>query len=495
MRKSYADYKKHLQQVHDLSVAAAILSWDKEVNMPINGAGFRAQQVATLNGLAHEQFTDPDFGTLINHLLMVESDPQDKRNLERSKSDFQKATCLDRAFVERKSKIVSIGYHKWLAARKENDFSIFQPALAQLITLKREEADKLGYADHPYDALIDQFEPGYKSAQLDALFEQVKTELVAFVRDLRAKPTVDDSFLYHFYPKDKQWSFSLDILKNMGYDFNSGRQDISPHPFTISFSPNDVRVTTQVNEQNFATTCWSSIHEGGHALYEQGLPAKQYGLPLGQACSLGIHESQSRLWENQIGRSYLYWQAMYPNLQKLFPEQLGQTDLDAFFKGINKIEPHPIRIESDELHYHFHILIRYELEKGLMEGSLEVADLPQAWNSKYKDYLDVDIKSDNEGCLQDIHWAHGSIGYFPTYSLGSFYAAQFFAQAKKDIPNLEDTLKQGDCKPLLDWLRINIFAHGRYYLADELCEKVTGERLNFRYFMDYAKAKYAQVYL
>lgn len=494
MGKTYADYTTHMQQVHDLYAAAAVLSWDKEVHMPPKGARYRAQQVATLNGLAHEQFTDPSFGELLAHLAATELDERQQRNIERTRTDYQKATCLDRRFVERKSKAISEGYHKWLEARKENDFKYFEPALDQLVKIKIEEAERLSYKEHPYDALLDQFEPGYRSAQLDTLFAQVKAELVDFVRDLRVKPQVEDAFLYLTYPKDKQWAFSLDTLKQMGYDFEAGRQDVSPHPFTISFSPEDVRVTTQVNEQNFATTCWSSMHEGGHALYEQGLPADQYGLPLGQACSLGIHESQSRMWENQVGRSYNYWQSAYPGLQRLFPEQLKSIGLDTFFRGINKIYPHPIRIESDELHYHFHILIRYELEKGLIEGSLRVAELPEAWNAKYKAYLDLDITSDNEGCLQDIHWAHGSIGYFPTYSLGSFYAAQFFAQAKKDVPELEASIARGDTRPLLDWLRANIFVHGRFYLADELCQKVTGRSLDFSYFMDYARTKYAQVY-
>lgn len=496
MTQTYEDYQKHMRQIHDLYAAAAVLSWDKEVNLPPKGARFRAQQVATLSGLAHEQFTQPDFGVKLRALLEQSNglNDQQRRNLEWSLEDYQKATRLDREFVVQRSEAVSRGYHAWRQARTENDFSRFEPALTELVALKKEEAERLGYQDHPYDALLDQFEPGYTSQQLDTLFSDVKEQLVDFVRTLREKPQVADDFLFQSYDTDTQWAFSLDTLRNMGYDFAGGRQDISPHPFTISFSPEDVRVTTHANPQNFATMCWSSIHEGGHALYEQGLPVDQYGLPLGQACSLGIHESQSRLWENQVGRSRAYWQAHYPDLQKRFPEQLGRVSLEAFYRGINKIAPSPIRIESDELHYHFHILIRYEIEKGLIEGKVTVKELPDIWHEKYKAYLDLDITDHNQGVLQDIHWAHGSIGYFPTYSLGSFYAAQFYAHAQRALPNLEDHIAQGDNQPLLQWLRENIHQHGRYFTADELCRKVTGESLNFRYFMDYARRKYQDVY-
>jgi len=496
MSVTYEDYKNHVQQVHDLYAAAAVLSWDKEVNLPPKGAAFRSRQVATLSGLAHEQFTDSVFGKNIRALLVSNGALEDAqhRNLERTLEDYDKATCLDRAFVVRRSEAVSRGYHAWLEARKENDFSLFQDALSELVDIKKEEAEHLGYEDHPYDALLDQFEPGYKSSQLDELFADVRGKLVEFVRRLREKPQVDDQFLHQPYDTDQQWDFSIYMLKNMGYDFDAGRQDISPHPFTITFSPQDVRVTTHAAPNNFSSMCWSSIHEGGHALYEQGLPVEQYGMPLGQSCSLAIHESQSRLWENQVGRSLPFWRAHYPKLQKRFPQQLGDVSLETFYRGINKIAPSPIRIESDELHYHFHILIRYEIEKALIEGTIEVKDLPTIWNEKYKDYLDLDIPDDNTGVLQDIHWAHGSIGYFPTYSLGSFYAAQFFAQAQKDIPGLDEQIVQGDNSQLLQWLREHIHAHGRYYTADELCQKITGESLNFDYFMAYAAEKYQDIY-
>lgn len=492
----YDRFVQHVQKVADLFYATAILHWDKEVNLPPKGAGLRARQIATLEGMGHQLFTSSETLDLIHELNASNAtlDDQQKRNVSLLHKDYKRQAKFDEAFVVRRSKAISKGYHAWLAARKGNDFSLFQDALSDLIEIKKEQAEILGYAAHPYDALLDEFEPGYTAQQLDILFKDVREQLVDFAATIRSKPQVNDQFLFQKYPDQQQWDFGLEILKRIGYDFDRGRQDRSPHPFTINFGSQDVRVTTVVDEQNFASMCWSCIHEGGHALYEQGLPEDQYGLPLGSSTSLGIHESQSRLWENNVGRSRNFWQAQLALAKKYFPEQLKGIELDQFIAGINKIEPSPIRIESDELHYHFHVMVRYEIEKALIEGSMKVKDIPAVWNQKYKAYLGLDIKDDNQGCLQDIHWAHGSIGYFPTYSLGSFYAAQFFAQAQKDIPGLDQQIREGNCLPLLTWLRENIHQHGRMYSADELCKRITGESLNFKYFMDYASAKYGEIY-
>jgi len=280
----------------------------------------------------------------------------------------------------------------------------------------------------------------------------------------------------------------------MGYDFNCGRQDLSAHPFTTSFSPTDVRVTTRVDENDFAYMLWSTIHEGGHALYEQGLSVEDYGLPTGSYISLSIHESQSRLWENHVGRSKEYWTYWYPILKSDFPKNLKKVSLDQFYAGINKIAPNLIRTEADELHYHFHVLIRYEIEKGLIEGTIDTENLDTIWNDKYKEYMGISASDDNTGVLQDVHWGHGSFGYFPTYSLGSFYAAQFYAQAEKDIPKLGKKLSKGRTEPLLSWLRENIHQHGRRYEADELCNMITGESLNVDHFLKYAKDKFLNIY-
>jgi carboxypeptidase Taq len=280
----------------------------------------------------------------------------------------------------------------------------------------------------------------------------------------------------------------------MGYDFESGRQDESSHPFTTNFSPEDVRVTTRINVNDINEMIWSCIHEGGHALYEQGLPSEEYGLPSSEYVSLGIHESQSRLWENNVGRSLLYWKANYPKLQNAFPENLKSVNTEDFYKAMNIVKPSLIRTSADELTYHFHVLIRFEIEKALIEGLIEVNELPAYWNQKYKEYLGIEVPNDSSGVLQDIHWSHGSFGYFPTYSLGSFYAAQFFAQAKKEITGLEAEIEKGNMKPLLDWLREKVHRHGKYYSAEELCIAISGEKLNFKYFMDYATKKYTKLY-
>ncbi len=363
-----------------------------------------------------------------------------------------------------------------------------------MVAICREEAELAGYQSHPYDALLDVYEPDAKTKDLARLFKDVREQLTKFVKTIRQRSPIKNQFLYQHYEHKKQWEYGLHLLKNMGYDFEAGRQDISEHPFTINFSPEDVRVTTRIDENNFANMTWSCIHEGGHALYEQGLPTTQYGLPLGTFISLGIHESQSRLWENNVGRSLVYWKAHYKKLKKLFPENLKAISVKKFYRGINKITPSLIRTESDELHYHFHILIRFEIEKALIENSLKVNDLEEAWNAKYKDYLGLKVLDARRGILQDIHWSHGSIGYFPTYSLGSFYAAQFFQQAQKDIPDLLKNIEGGNNQPLLDWLRRNIHRHGRFYNAEELCEKVTGEKLNFKYFMSYVEKKFGEIY-
>ena len=297
------------------------------------------------------------------------------------------------------------------------------------------------------------------------------------------------------FPKQQQWDFSLHVLRQMGFDFEAGRQDYSEHPFTTSFSPGDVRITTRVDEHNFASMLWSSIHEGGHGLYEQGLPDEQYGLPLGEAASLSIHESQSRLWENCVGRGADFWEYAFPVLKQYFPEQLGAVDKSTFYKACNRVSPSLIRTEADEVTYHFHVMIRFELEKALMDGSLSAADLPGAWNDQFEKYLGIRPADDKTGVLQDVHWSHGMFGYFPTYSLGSFYAVQFFEQASRDIAGLESLIKCGEFGALLQWLRTHVHQYGRQYTSDELCRRITGKSLDPMIFVAYARKKYSGIYL
>ena len=491
----YEEYKNQMQRIADVNYSSALLSWDQETYMPEGGAELRARQQSTLAGISHDLFTAESLGKVLAELLKDNSlDERQKANVNQTMKDYLKAKKYTRAFVEEMSQSISEAFNAWQEAKSKSDFNIFAPKLKKLVELKRKECELLGYADHPYDSLLELHEPGLTTKDVETLFDEVRASLVPFVKRIAAKPLHSSALLHLNYDKTKQWDFSVHVLKAMHFDFNHGRQDISIHPFTINFGAEDVRVTTRIDLQNLSDCVTGTIHEGGHALYEQGLPSSEYGLPSGEAVSLGIHESQSRLWENNVGRSIAFWKGQFAELQKYFPDQLKNSSAQDIFSAINVVQPSFIRINADELTYHFHIMIRFEVEKALFENKIQVEDIPATWNQLYKDYLGIDVPSAAEGCLQDVHWSHGSFGYFPTYSLGSFYAAQFFDKAKKDLPSLEKEIEAGNYSSLLKWLRENIHQHGKRYPAKELCERVTGEKLNFRYFMEYAKEKYDVLY-
>jgi carboxypeptidase Taq len=352
----------------------------------------------------------------------------------------------------------------------------------------------LGYQHHPYNALMNDYDKGLTVATVDAIFSDLRPQLLSLLESIKNKPQVDNSFLHQHFDKDAQWKFGMQILQQIGFDFEAGRQDISVHPFTTSFNNRDVRVTTRIDENDFGNMTWSCIHEGGHALYEQGLPAEEYGLPLSEYCSLSIHESQSRLWENCVGRGLPFWQHNFPLLKTFFEKQCSNLSVDTFYKGINKVETSLIRTEADELTYHFHIMIRYEIEKLLIEGTITSKDIPAYWNEHYQKYLGVTVPDDKRGCLQDIHWSHGSFGYFATYSLGSMYAAQLYAAIEKENASVNKEVADGNTTFILNWLRKNIHQYGRQYTSQELCNKITGEPLNTKYFMDYATKKFDGIY-
>ncbi len=492
---SYASLKKELQKIADVGFASAVLSWDQETYMPPKGATFRAQQLATLAGIAHKMYTDPAIGNMIKVLKSNNTlNEKETKNLNLVSEDYEKQKKYSTAFVEEMSHTVSECFQAWQSAREKNKYELYAPVLNRLVELKRKECDLLGYKEHPYDALIDQHEKGMTTREVEVLFDDVKKELIPLVQRIAQSPQVDDSFFYQHYDKQKQWDFGIKLLEQMGYDFNAGRQDISAHPFTIHFSSQDVRLTTRIDENNLSEMIWSCIHEGGHGLYEQGLPVEEYGMPLGNHISLGIHESQSRLWENNVGRSLLYWQNNMNLARTYFPEQLKNVSAQDFYKAANKVTPSLIRTNADELTYHFHVLIRFEIEKALIEEKVNVNELPELWNALYKKYLGIEVPDNTRGVMQDIHWSHGSFGYFPTYSIGSFYAAQFYAAAQKQLKNLDNQLLNGKMEALLAWLRENIHQHGKMYTSSELCVKISGEKLNFRYFMDYVVKKYTNIY-
>ena len=491
----YTQYKNTLQKIADVKYASAVLQWDQETYLPPKGFEIRGRQIATLNELAHQQFTDEKFGALLNELLAKDGlSDKEKQNVTLSLYDYNKNKKLPSSFVRQMSEAVNKSFHAWIQARKENSFSIFQQPLQQIILLKKREADLLGFDKHPYNALMNDYDKGLTVDTVDTLFTSLRPQLSTLLQTISEQPQVECSFLYQHFKKEKQWDFGIEILKLMQFDFEAGRQDISEHPFTTNFNSNDVRVTTRVDENDFGNMLWSCIHEGGHALYEQGLPADEYGLPLGEYCSLSIHECQSRLWENCIGRGLDFWQNNYSLLQHYFPQQLNHTSLQQFYKGINKVQPSLIRTEADVLTYHFHVMIRYEIEKMLIAGSINAKDIPSYWNEYYKKYLGVNVPDDKQGCLQDVHWSHGSFGYFATYSIGSLYAAQMYAAIGAKNPSLDNDMVSGNLSVILQWLQQHIYKYGRYYSSEELCEKATGQKLSNEYFINYATAKYKEIY-
>jgi len=493
--KQYAEYKAHLQKIADTRYAIAVLQWDQETYMPEKGAGFRAQQVATLSEISHELFTRESFKNTLQDLMAGNDlDETEQKNVSLSWYDYTQQQKLPGEFVRALSEATSKSFQAWVSAKKADDFSLFEKDLAGLIELKKREAGFLGYEEHPYNALLNQYERGCTVSLLDKVFNALQQPLKELLNKITSCKQVDDQFVTRHYPKEKQWQFGMDIMKQLGFDFKAGRQDIAEHPFTTSFSSEDVRLTTRIDENDFNSMTWSCIHECGHGLYEQGLPSNFYGLPLGEFTSLSIHESQSRLWENNVGRSIDCWQHFYPEAQQYFPAQLKDVSLQQFYRGINKVQPSFIRTEADELTYHFHVLIRYELEKKLLGGTLQAKDIPAYWNEQYNKLLGVNVPNNKLGCLQDVHWSHGSFGYFPTYSLGSFYAAQFFATAQKNIPNLAGAITKGNFKPLLDWLRISVHQHGRMFTSEQLCTRITGEPLSIDFFIRYTTDKYKDIY-
>jgi len=491
----YTSYCDLLQKAADINNASAVLNWDQETYMPPKGADARGRQLSTLAGMAHEILTSDKLEQLLLELSKREDlDDIGKNNVRLSLQDFEKNKKLPADFVEELTKQTSECFNAWIDARNKNDFSIFAPSLTKMVGLVRKQTDLYGYDAHPYDALLDDYEKGITVALLDPVFAGIREQFPPILAKIKAAPQVDDSFFDRNFPKQQQWDFAIEVMKQMGFDFEAGRQDYSEHPFTTSFAPSDVRVTTRVDENNYSSMLWSCIHECGHGLYEQGLPEDQYGLPLGSPTSLGIHESQSRTWENCIGRGHDFWMFFYPKLQARFPEQLADVTVDAFFKAANKVEPSLVRTEADELTYHFHVLIRYDIEKQLIEGTLDVNDLKAKWNELYQQYLGITPPDDKSGVLQDVHWSHGSFGYFPTYTLGSFYSAQFYTQALQDIPDLLRKIAAGELKELLQWLREKVHKHGRRFTSEELCEQITGQKLDPSFFIRYVVAKYETIY-
>lgn len=496
--------RTHLQEIQHLSSAASLLSWDQETYMPGGGGAARADQLATIQGLAHDRLVSSEVESLLAQWIDLNTgsvkDPDSwnepaRAFLREVWQDFSKARKLPSDFVKRLGRECSLAQQVWAEARANSHFKKFLPNLRTIVSLKQEEANYLGFTDSPYNALLDTYEPGATIAILRPLFESLKARLVPLLQQIQQSSVqIDDSILFRSYDQQLQVEFGKLVLTAMGYDFNKGRLDISEHPFTTSFHPTDVRVTTRVFEHDLPSNIFSCIHEGGHGLYEQGLDPTLFGTPLGESRSLGIHESQSRLWENCIGRSKPFWTCFYPTLQQIFPTQLGSLPLDHFLSAINRVQPSLIRVEADELTYNLHIMLRFEIEQDLIEGTTRVEDLPEIWNAKVQDYLGLIPERDAEGVLQDVHWSLGAFGYFPTYTLGNLYSVQFYNQARQEIVDFDATMEKGQLVTLTRWLNQKIHRWGRTFTADHLAQRVTGSSLQPEPFLTYLEEKFGALY-
>lgn len=495
MPGDYDTLMQLVRETHALASCQELLEWDQETYMPPTGVVARAEQLAALARTTHERQTDPRIGELLDNIDGALSDPLQLANLRETRRDYDRAVKIPSDLVAKIAKAASHGQKAWATAREESAFSKFEPHLVELLDLKREVAELLGYGNEPYDALLDEFEPGETAETVAKVFDDLRGPLSEFVAQIAgATKRPDESIVRRKFPRADQETFARKLSEAVGFNFQSGRIDVSTHPFCSGATPSDVRLTTRYNERHFSPAIFGVLHETGHGLYQQGLDSAHMFTPMGSAVSLGIHESQSRLWENMVGRSRAFWEHFYPDCKATFPAALGDVSLDGFVGAVNAVQPSFIRVEADEVTYNLHIILRFELERAMVAGKLAVHDIPDAWNAKMKDLLGITPESDADGCLQDIHWSFGAFGYFPTYALGNLYAAQFHAAAERDLGDLNDPIRRGDFKPLLVWLRENIHRHGQQYRAAELVKRVTGEPLSTGPLLTYLRDKFAPIY-
>jgi len=476
-----------------------VLGWDERTMMPAADGEHRAEQLTLLSGLIHRRWTDRRLGELLDHLetTALADDPHSDagtaiRRLRRSRD---RAVKKPPELVEELARTSVLGQQVWQQARRDNDFGSFQPLLDKTVRLKREEAEAIGYDDQPYDALLDEYEPDARTAEITAVLADLRDRLVPLVSAIAESDRRPASeILRRRYPVDAQERFGRMVAAAIGFDFDRGRLDVTAHPFCSGMGPNDCRITTRYNERQPGSALFGIMHESGHGMYDQGLPTEFWGLPTGESISLGIHESQSRLWENAVGRSHAFWRHFFPQAQAAFPEALAGVAIDDFHFAINEVRPSLIRVEADEVTYNLHVMVRFELELALLNGDLPVAELPGAWNAKYREYLGIEPPDDADGVLQDVHWSSGAIGYFPTYSLGNLYAAHWMQAAKTDLGDLDEQFARGEFAPLLSWLRENVHRHGQRYSATELLAKVSGERLSSEPLITQLRHKFGPLY-
>ncbi len=490
--------KTLLAEVADLNYAAALLGWDQQTYMPPGGAEARGNQLATLSRFSHDKFVSDEIGTLLDDLEKeyagAQPDSDELRLLRLTRHNYDQQVRVPSEFVAEFAVVTSKAFEAWVEARSTSDFAIFRPHLEKVVELNQRFVSFFPPADHPYDILLDQFERGMKTAEVQAIFDELRPQQVELIQAIAARPQVEDAFLLGDYDEKKMWDFSVQIATQFGYDWERGRQDKAAHPFTTNFSINDVRITTRFEEDKPTSMLFSTMHETGHALYELGSNQAYERTPLAGGTSLAVHESQSRMWENLVGRSLPFWEYFFPKFKEAFPTQVGQVDLPSFYKAINKVEPSLIRVNADEATYNLHIMLRLELEIGMVEGNVQVKDLPEIWNAKMDEYLGVVPPNDAKGVLQDIHWSGGTLGYFSTYALGNLISVQLWKQILKDVPNLPDQIRAGKFEGLLGWLHEHIHVHGAKFEPQELVERVTGSRINPAPYVSYLREKFSEIY-
>lgn len=496
MQPSFDTLLARMQELKDLKALLQLAQWDQETYMPARAAEGRASQLATLEGLYHERLVDERLGDL---LAWATSQPQlseDQRAMVRVLDhERRRALRMPPALVKAIAEAQSRGLVAWREARQQRRFSLFQPALAHLLSLRRQQADAYGHEGERYDALLENYEPGMRVARLTPVLSKLRDALIPLIAALQASPRAreKDVLAGRRFDTEAQWRFSQQLLADMGFDLEAGRQDRSIHPFCSGFHPQDVRLTNRLEEDSLSAL-FSALHEGGHGLYEQGFAPEHYRTPLATAPSMGLHESQSRLWENIVGRSRPFWQHYFPRLQQALPQGLQGVGLEDFLASVNRSQPSLIRVEADEVTYNLHIVLRYELELLLLGDKLPLEELPTAWNERMQRYLGVVPEHDGVGVLQDIHWAWGELGYFPTYSLGNLYAASLYRAAERALPGLGEALGRGELRPLREWLRTHVHAHGFRQPAEERIAAVTGQGLTDEDFLAYLRGKYGALY-
>ncbi|MEX2144308.1 MAG: carboxypeptidase M32 [Anaerolineales bacterium] len=498
MDKNLSALKEILAEISDLGNASAVLGWDQQTYMPKMGAEARGQAQGTLDKISHEKFTTKEVGHLLDALEKEapnwDPDSDNARLVKVTRRQYDKATKVPSAMVAEQAELVSMGNQAWQEARSKSEFPIFEPHLVKLLDWSRRFAELFKPYDHIYDTVLDIFEPNMKTADVKAIFADIRPKQVKLIKAIAAAKQVNDSPVHQIFPEKAQWDFGVQVITDFGYDWNQGSIDKTTHPFQATLGPGDHRITTRVHEDFFNPFFFGTLHEAGHAMHAQGMSKELARTPLYNSASLSIGESQSRMWENLVGRSKPFWEHYYPKLQKVFPEQLKKVSMDAFYKAVNNVSPSFIRVEADEATYNMHIMLRLEIEIAMLEGTVEVKDLPNLWNEHFNEYLGVTPPDDKQGVLQDVHWSFGLLGYFSTYALGNLVSAQLWEVIQRDLPDITEQIRNAEFSPLLKWLNEKVHKPGAKFEPQEMVQSITGSKIDGGPYLRYLETKFGEIY-